>query len=184
MPCIFYLNKAKRFAKQPRSNVINALACVYCYFLRAELKGWRTRRRSHIGELLTAADRCKKPKWEIKLGVCTSCTCLNLRSVWLPRRWTRRTRLRRPERLRRRILCRDPGPLPYGGSSVRRPTSRCTRCSGTESAANGQDQVNHSIISSVDFSHYQGSVWKSVFLQTRNQSLRQLFLTVSWDLHT
>ena len=34
-------NKAKRFAKQQRSNVINALACVYCYCLRAELNGWR-----------------------------------------------------------------------------------------------------------------------------------------------
>ena len=36
------LNKVKRFAKQLRSNNINALACVYCYFLRAELNGWST----------------------------------------------------------------------------------------------------------------------------------------------
>ena len=32
-------NKAKRFTKQQRSNVINALACVHCYFLTAELNG-------------------------------------------------------------------------------------------------------------------------------------------------
>ena len=34
-------NKAKRFAKQQRSNVIKALACVYCYFLNAELNGYQ-----------------------------------------------------------------------------------------------------------------------------------------------
>ena len=33
------LNKTKRFAKQQRSHLINALACVYCNFLRAELTG-------------------------------------------------------------------------------------------------------------------------------------------------
>ena len=31
--------KAKRFAKQLLSNVINALACVHCYFLRVRLSG-------------------------------------------------------------------------------------------------------------------------------------------------
>ena len=36
-------NKAKRFAKQQRSNVINALACVHCSFLLAELSGWSPR---------------------------------------------------------------------------------------------------------------------------------------------
>ena len=32
-------NKAKRFAKQQRSNVINALACVHCSILLAGLSG-------------------------------------------------------------------------------------------------------------------------------------------------
>ena len=42
------LNKAKRFANQLLSNVMNASACVYSYFLRAEQMGWRRspRRRS------------------------------------------------------------------------------------------------------------------------------------------
>ena len=31
--------KVKRFAKQQRSNVGYALACIYCYFLRTELNG-------------------------------------------------------------------------------------------------------------------------------------------------
>ena len=35
-------------------NVINDLACVYCYFLRAELNGDK-KKRSNIGQLLTAA---------------------------------------------------------------------------------------------------------------------------------
>ena len=54
-----YFNKPKRFANQLLSGVINALVCVYCYFLRAKRTGWR--RTSYIGKLLTAADRCKKP---------------------------------------------------------------------------------------------------------------------------
>ena len=33
----FFGKKTKRFAKQMLSDVINALACVYCYFLRVEL---------------------------------------------------------------------------------------------------------------------------------------------------
>ena len=38
------------------TNVINALACVYCYFLRSKLTGWRSsREKSYSGELLTAA---------------------------------------------------------------------------------------------------------------------------------
>ena len=32
----------------------NALACIYCYFLRAEQTGWKNQ-----AKLLTAADRCK-----------------------------------------------------------------------------------------------------------------------------
>ena len=38
-------NKAKRFAKQQWSNVINALACVYCYFLNAESNGYQQKRK-------------------------------------------------------------------------------------------------------------------------------------------
>ena len=37
-------NKAKRFANQLISDVINALACVCCYFLRAELNGYQIRK--------------------------------------------------------------------------------------------------------------------------------------------
>ena len=39
------LTRQKRFAKQQRSSVINALACVYCYFLRAERTGWRRKKK-------------------------------------------------------------------------------------------------------------------------------------------
>ena len=38
-------NNAKRFAKQQRSN---ALVCVYCYFLRAELIGYQRIEKSYI----------------------------------------------------------------------------------------------------------------------------------------
>ena len=49
------LNKAKTFPKKQRSNVINALAYIYCYFLRVvEQTGWR-REKSYIGQWLTAA---------------------------------------------------------------------------------------------------------------------------------
>ena len=34
-------NKAKRSAKQLRTEVINALAFIYCYFLGAELNGYQ-----------------------------------------------------------------------------------------------------------------------------------------------
>ena len=37
---------------------------------------------------------------------------------------------------------------------------------------------------SVDFSKSRIDVKKVRFLQTHNQGLRQLFLTVVWDLHT
>ena len=48
-------NKAKRFANQLLSDVIEALAYVYCYVLRAELTGCRTTSpRSYPGLLLTA----------------------------------------------------------------------------------------------------------------------------------
>ena len=40
----FFGNKVKRFAKQMLSDVINALACVYWYFLRAELNGCQRRK--------------------------------------------------------------------------------------------------------------------------------------------
>ena len=33
-------NKAKRFANRLLFDVINALACVYCYFLQTELNGY------------------------------------------------------------------------------------------------------------------------------------------------
>ena len=48
-------NKAKRFAKQQRSNIINALAYVYCYFLRAVRNGDHPNNNSYIVQLLTAA---------------------------------------------------------------------------------------------------------------------------------
>ena len=41
----FNTNKAKRFAKQQRSN---ALVCVYCYFLRAESNGDHQKNRSVV----------------------------------------------------------------------------------------------------------------------------------------
>ena len=50
-------NKAKRFAKQQRSNVDIALASFYCYCLRATKAVGEE--KSYSGELLTAADRCK-----------------------------------------------------------------------------------------------------------------------------
>ena len=40
-------NKAKRFAKQQRSNACNTLACFYRYFLWAELNGWRIKEELH-----------------------------------------------------------------------------------------------------------------------------------------
>ena len=55
-----YENKAKRSAKQLWSDVINALASLYCYFLRAEVKGYQKREKSYSGQLLTAPDRSKK----------------------------------------------------------------------------------------------------------------------------
>ena len=54
-------NKAKRFANQLLSDVINALACVYCYFLQAELNGYHHQTKSCIGLLLTAFP-CGKQK--------------------------------------------------------------------------------------------------------------------------
>ena len=51
----FFNNKAKRFAKQQRSNIINALAYVYCYFLRAVRNGDHPNNNSYIVQLLTAA---------------------------------------------------------------------------------------------------------------------------------
>ena len=50
------INKAKRFAKQQRSNV-QVLPCVYCYFLTAEQTAHETKLQCS-GVLLTAADRC------------------------------------------------------------------------------------------------------------------------------
>ena len=38
-------NKAKRFANQLLFDAINALANVYCYFLRAELNGYHQQKR-------------------------------------------------------------------------------------------------------------------------------------------
>ena len=43
----FFGNKVKRFAKQMLSDVINALACVYCYFLRVELNGYHQKYKLH-----------------------------------------------------------------------------------------------------------------------------------------
>ena len=50
-------DKAKRFANQQRSNVDIVLAGVYCFCLRA-IKVVEEN-NSYIGQLLTAADRCK-----------------------------------------------------------------------------------------------------------------------------
>ena len=47
------LNKAKRFAKQLLSYVIDALAYVNCHFLPAELYGYHKKRRSYSDLLLT-----------------------------------------------------------------------------------------------------------------------------------
>ena len=52
------VNKAKRFANQQRSNVDIALAGVYRFCLHA-IKAVEEN-NSYIGQLLTAADRCKK----------------------------------------------------------------------------------------------------------------------------
>ena len=41
-----FLNKAKRFVKQLLSDIINALDCIYCYFLQAELNGYRRRNKA------------------------------------------------------------------------------------------------------------------------------------------
>ena len=43
-----FSNKAKRFAKQQRSNVISALACVHCYFLLAKLNGYQQQQQRKI----------------------------------------------------------------------------------------------------------------------------------------
>ena len=62
-------NKAKRFAKQQRSNV-QVLPCVYCYFLPAEQTALETKLQCS-GELLTAADRynySRSPNTRIKHG--------------------------------------------------------------------------------------------------------------------
>ena len=40
--------KAKRFAKQLLSNVINALPRVHCYFLQAEFNGYQKEREEAI----------------------------------------------------------------------------------------------------------------------------------------
>ena len=42
------LQKAKRSAKQLQSEVINALASVYCYFLQAELNGYQKRKQATV----------------------------------------------------------------------------------------------------------------------------------------
>ena len=47
-------DKAKRLANQLLSDVMNTLACVYCYFLHAELNGYST--SYSAGQLLTAAE--------------------------------------------------------------------------------------------------------------------------------
>ena len=54
----FLLKQGKKVCTKQRSNFISALACIYRYFLRADQNGYQTK-KSYIGELLTAVDRCK-----------------------------------------------------------------------------------------------------------------------------
>ena len=58
MICLNGMNKAKRFANQQRSNV--DIAGVYCFCLRAIKAVEEKSTTSYIGQLLTAADHCKK----------------------------------------------------------------------------------------------------------------------------
>ena len=46
-------NKAKRFANQLLPDVINALACLYCYFLRAESNGYHQKKKQLHWSFLT-----------------------------------------------------------------------------------------------------------------------------------
>ena len=46
-------NKAKRFANQLLPDVVNALACLYCYFLRAESKGYHQKKKQLDWSFLT-----------------------------------------------------------------------------------------------------------------------------------
>ena len=74
----FKLNKAKRFAKQQRSNVINALACIYCYFLRAELNGYYQRKEElHRSVVSSGGTAVKIPRVLFRNGL-----SLTQGSIW------------------------------------------------------------------------------------------------------
>ena len=62
MACLVRLikNKAKRFAKQQRSNAIAWLACVYCYFLCSELNGYQNKQQ----QATSLRSAVKTGKWK------------------------------------------------------------------------------------------------------------------------
>ena len=68
----FSRNKTKRFGKQLWFKVITAFACIYCYFLRAELNGYqkRTKTTSYICELLSATGCHKNTATPRKVPTC------------------------------------------------------------------------------------------------------------------